>query len=111
MPQKYQKNASSLLQHFNSRPNEVTYDSTGVIYIDTVAIPNSDIFVYFPYLFKAKHRKNLIGFSDFKQKIINMGLSNLIFKSERNFEVRSSFDKKENQSSSDDKNINWWFID
>ena len=111
MPQKYQKIASSLLQHFNSRPNEVTYDSTGVIYIDTVAIPNSDIFVYFPYLFKAKHRKNLIGFSDFKQKIINMGLSNLIFKSERNFEVRSSFDKKENQSSSDDKNINWWFID
>ena len=109
VPQKYRKSAKSLLQHFNSRPNEVTYDSSGVIYIDTVAIPHSDIFVYFPYLFKAKHRKNLIGFSDFKQKIIDIGLSNLIFKSERNFEVRS-YDKK-HETSTNDKEINWWFID
>ena len=110
MPQKYRKNASSLLQHFNSRPNEVTYDSSGIIYIDTVAIPNSDIFVYFPYLFKAKHRKNLIGFSDFKQKIIDMGLSKLIFKSEKNFEVYTKSEKKA-KSNGDDKEINWWFID
>ena len=40
-----------------------------------------------------------------------MGLSKLIFKSERNFEVYSKSEKKAKESYIDDKEINWWFID
>ena len=107
MPQKYRKKAKSLLQHFNSRGNELTYDSSGVIYIDSIAIPNSDIFVYFPYLFKAKRRKDLHGFADFVQKIIDMGLSDLIFQKEINYHIDTPAQIRE----SDHKDINWWFID
>ena len=112
MHKKYQKSASSLLQHFNSRPNEITYDSSGTIYIDTVAIPNSDIFVCFPYLFKAKHRKDLSGFNDFKQKINDMGLNHLIFRTEKNYQLETNSSKEQKQThSKKDKEINWWFID
>ena len=93
------------MQHFNSRGNELTYDSGGTIYIDTVAIPNSDIFVYFPYLFKAKRRKDLNGFDDFVQNIHNMGLSDLIFQKQTNYQLKNL---PQNASASEE---NWWFLD
>ena len=108
VPQKYRKKARSLLQHFNSRGNELTYDSSGIIYIDSVAIPNSDIFVYFPYLFKAKRRKDLNGFQDFVQKIIDMGLSDLIFQKEINYQIEKSVKDSKGSNHSE---LNWWFID
>ena len=83
----------------------MTYDSSGKIYIDTIAIPNSDIFVYFPYLFKAKRRKDLNGFDDFVQKIHNMGLSNLIFQKQINYQL----DNLAPKASATEEN--WWFLD
>ena len=108
VPQKYRKKARSLLQHFNSRGNELTYDSSGIIYIDSIAIPDSDIFVYFPYLFKAKRRKGLNGFQDFVQKIIDMGLSDLIFQKEINYQIEKSVKDSKGSNHSE---LNWWFID
>ena len=82
-----------------------------MIFIDSVSIPNSDIFLYFPYLFKAKRRKNLPGYEDFVQKIIEMGLSDFIFKRKPNFYV-----SKEQEEENKKKNFgvgkpNWWFLD
>jgi hypothetical protein len=75
-----------------------------------VSIPNSDIFVYFPYIFKAKRRKDLPGFQDFVQKIIDMGLSDLIYKKETNYYLTKKTKPKE-ESSAEKKSINWWFLD
>ena len=113
VPQKYRKKAQALLQHFNARGNELTYDSSGIIYIDSVAIPNSDIFVYFPYLFKAKRRKDLNGFEDFVKKIVDMGLNDLIFQKEINYQIEKSVKGLEEKDFKDSnhRDINWWFID
>ena len=115
MPQKYRKKASQLLKEFNVRGNELTYDSSGVIYIDGVSIPNSDIFVLFPYLFKAKRRKNLVGFEDFYQKIVDMGLLDFIYRREVKFHIekeKKPIKPKESKSTDkDDSDVNWWFLD
>ena len=109
MPQKYQKKASQLLKEFNVRGNELTYDSSGVIYIDGVSIPHSDIFVLFPYLFKAKRRKNLTGFDNFFQKIADMGLLDLVYKREVKYFVEKKVQEKVTKT--DDSDVNWWFLD
>ena len=57
--------------------NELTWSSTGIIYVDETSIPNSNIFELFPYLFRAKRPKGLIGFEDFCDKIVEMGLVRL----------------------------------
>lgn len=120
VPQKYRKNANELLKQFNLRGNELTYDSLGVIFIDGVSIPNSDIFVLFPYLFKAKRPKTLVGFDDFLKKIDDMGLIDLVFKKQVNFYVQNSKERKKKEISlkikdnhkNDDKgDVNWWFLD
>ena len=70
--------AVTLLKQFNNRGNELTWNSDGIIFIDQVSIPNSNIYHLFPYLFKQKHPKTLQGFDDFVNKIKEMGLDHLI---------------------------------
>ena len=87
----------------------------GVIYVDGVSIPNSDIFVLFPYLFKAKRQKNLIGFDDFIQKISDMGLLHLVYKKEVKYHVQQN-ERNLDESlrkviKKDQSDINWWFLD
>ena len=116
IPIKYKKNARELLKQFNSRGSELNWDTAGVIYINGNAIPNSDIFLLFPYLFRAKRPKKLNGFDDFVAQIIEMGLNNLLFKSVRNFAVTKK--AKEIKPTTgitspvlvDDSKDNWWFL-
>ena len=75
---KYRRQAATLLHQFDTRGNELTWNSNGTIFIDQTSIPNSDIYVLFPYLFKQKHPKHLSGFDDFINKIKDMGLDHLI---------------------------------
>ena len=93
------------MEQFNQRGNELTWNSDGIIFIDQISIPNSDMFVLFPYLFKHKHPKNLTGFEDFVEKINAMGLDHLILK--RNSHAKSLNLTKTQQTKPDS---NWWYI-
>ena len=92
------------MEQFNSRGNELTWNSDGVIFIDQVSIPNSDIFLLFPYLFKAKHPKNLNGLQDFVQKIKEMGLDHLI-----TVGIKKST-KNQDSPTKTGESVNWWFL-
>jgi hypothetical protein len=77
-PKKFRKNGEELLKQFVSRGSELNWDSSGTIYIDGTSIPESDIFILFPCLFRSKKPKKLEGFVEFFNKIIEMGLSDLL---------------------------------
>jgi hypothetical protein len=102
---RYRRQAQTLLQQFNQRGNELTWNSDGVIFIDQTSIPESNIFQLFPYLFKMKHPKDMAGFDDFQQKIHDMGLDHLIVKRLKTFTSTSK--KNSNQNTVK----NWWFLD
>jgi hypothetical protein len=104
IPFRHRRQASTLIKQFENRGNELTWNSDGVVFIDQVSIPDSDIFTLFPYLFKHKHPKTLIGFEDFVAKLQVMGLSHLIVAKQNSFKKQ----RDQNQTSS---NINWWFLD
>ena len=80
VPKGMKKNAKKLLRAFDERPNELTWSSDGIIYINQVAVPRSNIFTLFPILFKKTRHSNLIGEEDFLQKIKEMYLTYLIEK-------------------------------
>ena len=107
VPSRHRRQASALLQEFDKRGNEITYNSNGTIFIDQTSIPQSDIFRLFPYLFKQKHPKDLNGFDDFVQKIQEMGLDHLIFKRSAS-KGRASASAAPNQESKSDDN--WWLL-
>ena len=104
VPPRYRRQAITLLQQFNIRGDELTWNSDGVIFVNQTSLPQSDIYILFPYLFKMKHPKTLPGFDDFVEKIIDMGLGHLIVKKKgRTANVSSIKSKTENST-------NWWFL-
>ena len=92
--------------------NEVTWSSSGIIYIDGSSLPNSNIFDLFLYIFRAKKPKNLVGFSDFCDKIIEMGLGDLIYKKPKAYQAPQVQNEHEDTKTANDaKKVNWWFLD
>ena len=110
VPKKYRANAIKLLNSFESRSDELSYDCHGHIFINQTAIPDSNIFQFMPLLFKRK-AKNPPGFADFVNKISEMGLDHLIayrpkevsFTSKRSVEGSGDF-------AANPSNDNWWYI-
>ena len=98
------KRAEQLLIAFDSRPNELTWDSKGVIFVDEEAIPNSSIFHLFPFLFNQRPTRNLTGFDDFWDKIEAMGLSHL---ATRKKNVYRSGKPTHSQTNATD---HWWYL-
>lgn len=105
IPKGQKKKAKQLLMEFEKRPNELTWSSDGIIYVDQVAIPGSNMFTFFPILFK-KSKPKLQGFEDFIQKIRQMQL-NFIFESESKSESKVSKTSASNEPNSDER---WWFL-
>lgn len=77
VPKSSLQNAKLLLKQFNDRANELTWNSSGTIFINQTSLPLSNIFELFPLLFK-KNAPHITGFVDFVEKINDMGLSDLI---------------------------------
>lgn len=77
IPKLYLKNAKTLLKEFNTRSSELTWNSSGTLFINQSAVPLSNIFVLFPLLFKRNPPK-IEGFEEFLQKITDMGLHDLV---------------------------------
>ena len=102
IPKKHLANAVRLLESFEERSDELTYDCSGTIYVDQQSIPNSNIFELMPHLFK-KQASKLAGFKDFVNKIIQMNLEHLI--AYRPKEVRLI-----SKSAPSSSNTNWWYL-
>lgn len=108
VPKSKLKNAKELLQIFDDRSSELTWNSSGVIFIDQIAIPNSNIFYCFPFLFKQKPPKNLQGFNDFLNKIVDMGLSHYIaVKHNKKIDLPQTNLTDFNEKKDD---VPWWYL-
>jgi hypothetical protein len=103
VPTKHRRQAEVLLKQFNVRGNELTWNSDGIIFIDQTSVPESNIYVLFPYLYKMKHPKNLPGFDDFIKKLHEMGLDHLILKRYSPLQRAKPTSKQ--------STVNWWFLE
>ena len=103
IPKTVRKKASELLKVFDQQPNEITWDSTGNIYVEGNVIPSANIFKIFPLLFKKTVNKPPPGMPDFVHKLREMGLSNLI--ACKNIALPSHISPKPSTSSQ-----NWWYL-
>lgn len=104
------KNAKKLLRAFEERPNELTWSSDGIIYIDQVSVPRSNIFTLFPMLFKKTRNSNLIGEEDFVQKIKEMNLTYLIEKDSKVSNQAGKGIKTKDAKNSTLSSGDWWYI-
>jgi len=78
VPKQSRYRAKLLLDDIEKRPNELSFNTSGTIFIDTESIPNSNIYKVFRYLFKSKIPKKLTGFDDLLNKITEMELQRFI---------------------------------
>ena len=106
IPKGQKQAAKKLLFELNQRPNELTWNSDGVIFIDQVSVPGSNMFTLFPLLFKKQKTKNIQGLDDFEKKIEQMQLSHL-HKKELKKSPKLENDSKTSQNSS---SMPWWYI-
>jgi hypothetical protein len=105
-PPKFRKNGKILINKLNERSLELTWNSSGTVFVDEIAVPNSNMFILFPYLFKAKRPKDLNGFQELYNKIIEMGLQKFIYKKPDTYQV-----EKKQVKVQQDLSDNWWFLD
>jgi len=73
VPKNRRKNASQLLKQLELRSSEISFDSSGLVLIDGVGLPGSNIFLLFPFLFK-KEKPSLPGLEEFLNKLREMKL-------------------------------------
>jgi hypothetical protein len=100
VPQKWKNNAKILLNCFDQRGAEFTWNSNGTVFIDQVALPTSNIYEIFPLLFRSKKStKQIPGLLDVINKLHEMGLSSYILLAP----PKRSFDTKKEIT-------NWWYI-
>lgn len=110
VPSQFKHKAEVLVKEFTNKPHSLNWNSDGVIFLDDVSIPNSDIFTFFPYLFKGPHPKHLPGFNDFVQKIHDMGLSSLIKEKNVRKKVTSATTSLNVNKQSTSSSENWWYL-
>jgi hypothetical protein len=68
-----------LLDKIDDRGSELTWNSSGTIYIDKTSIPNSNVFTVYPYLFqKTWPKRDVPGLKEVVAKLEQIGLNNLI---------------------------------
>ena len=81
IPEKFKPQAAELLHEINDRPNQLTFNSDGIVFINQIGIPDTNFYILFPALFKKSQSKNIPGFSEIVIQIATMGLGHLISKS------------------------------
>jgi hypothetical protein len=80
----HKKKAKELLNKFNENGHLITFNSSGVLFVNGLSIPNSNIFEIFPMLFKVVKSKNIPGLKEILNQIDEMKLSYLIAKKTKN---------------------------
>jgi len=109
VPKEKRSLAIELLKDIESRPSELTFDSNGIVFIDEISVPGTNIFKLFPLLFQKQVRKKFTGFDEVSNKITEMGLGHLIQHSSKN-RLAKSLDKAlaSTHKQEDDQ---WWYLD
>jgi hypothetical protein len=106
------RNAKNLLKEFDKRANELTWNSEGVIFIDQVGIPGSNMFKIYPLLFtKTTKTHNLTGLEDLRAKIQEMGLGDYLTK--KTIQQFSGSGRQSTKKSTLKANLSsdaWWYI-
>jgi len=110
IPSKYKQKAEKLLEAFEEVPNSITWNSDGVIFINQDSLPNSNIFILLPELFKKQPNKNLPGFFEFTSEIATMGYGHLIEKGILRGLHRSDPIENQKELYQGIKKFNWWYI-
>ena len=112
VPKLFFKKAQRLLQAFDQRPNELTWDASGNIYIDEKVIPNANIRMLFPLLFSKKQTKTKIpvGMADFVQKLLSMDLGSLISKACVDNYKLYNVTKTDSSKPTSETKTNWWYL-
>ena len=73
------KKAEAILNVLKSQPDQLSFDTNGVVFIEGRSIPDSNIKEYLNALFTGGKKSNS-GFQDFVIKLQQMGLSQYISK-------------------------------
>ena len=107
IPKPFKKKASALLQIFDERPNEITWDSSGNIYLDEQSLPGANIFELFPYLYRKRSPKSLVGLTDVVNKLHSMGVAHLI---NRSMPSGKKVNEKSERSQKNELPDNWWYL-
>lgn len=109
VPADHKNSASLLLNELKRRGNELTWNSSGIIFIDQVSIPNSNIFFLFPYLFYRHFpTKKIEGLLELQSKLKEMGLG-------KYFLLNTESDQKNELHGRGEinlqmKSVNWYFL-
>jgi hypothetical protein len=113
VPKGLKKNAQHLLEEFDKRGNELTWNSSGTIFVDQVAVPGSNLFTLFPLLFKVRRSEKLIGLNELIQKINDMGLSSYIVnenKLKRKLIDKDQESKKITKGAGESDEFPWYYL-
>lgn len=112
---RYQKQAQRLLEILLKSPNSLSWNLSGTVFIDSVAIPNTNFYLIFNALYKRRN-SNLNGLNDVLVKLNEMGLSNFILLKNSNLPENISNDSLIESSEKvlpaleKDNQIQWWYI-
>lgn len=107
VPKAFRDKATKLLKFFESRPDDVTFNVQGTIFINGESIPGSNMFLVFPALFK--RGKKFTGFKELLQKIKQMELDYLVSETNRK-SITEGFGLKRKNKPSTNTNSNWWLL-
>lgn len=111
VPVKYQREATALLSAFDERANDITWDSSGIVYIDETSIPQSNIYKIFPKLFKKGDPKRLPGYNEVRSKLKQMGLNHLIHATDtKPFSKKMSEENLIGEGEPSKVKMQWWYI-
>ena len=110
IPLKYHLKAEKLLEAFQTVPNSITWNSDGVIFINQDSLPNSNIFILLPELFKKSPNRKLPGFFEFTSEIATLGYGHLIDKGILRGLHRSLPIENQKGLYEGIKKENWWYI-
>ncbi len=104
IPNVHKKKAKELLKKINDNGHLITFNSSGVLFINGISIPNSNIFEIFPMLFKISKPLIIPGLLELINQIDSMKLSHLIVTKSKQQQKKNP--KEESLKISD----NFWYI-
>lgn len=79
VPEENLEKAEILLKKLQEFPNEITWDSSGTIFIDQKSLPESNIYDLFPKLFrKVANANKILNLREVASKIASLGFGYLI---------------------------------
>ncbi len=110
VPESQQSKAKELISYFNKYPEQITWNSNGVIFIDQVSIPNSNIFQIFHCLFSpACSSESKAGLDELVHKLKSLHLDHLISFETKNKSPRD-LSHTSNMTNSNMDELPWWFL-